>query len=276
MPKHTETLKPIPPPDAIQKAYEAKLERLVRALTKSVAYWLTIAYKNNIPEISKLAMDASPAVALLEAVQKLRRRWQRNFNQASIDLAKHFATDIAKRNDVALARSLRKGGFSVRFKMSRAMNDVVQASVAQNVSLIKSIPQTFFTNIEGMVMRSLQDGATLGEMVEGLKKQYGVTTRRAQFITRDQANKCSAATQKVRYLETGLAKAVWVHSHAGFEPRPTHMKASKDKVEFDIREGWYDPAVKKRIMPGELPNCRCTMRPVMPRKVQDGGTSTAE
>ena len=54
-----------------------------------------------------------------------------------------------------------------------------------------------------------------------------------------------------------------MHSGGGKEPRPTHLAAGKRKQRYDVREGWYDPAVGKNIFPGELINCRCVSRPVI-------------
>lgn len=158
---------------------------------------------------------------------------------------------------------LERGGFAVEFKMTRAMNDVLQATVKENVSLIKSIPERYFAQVEGAVMRSVAAGRDLHSLSEALQKQHGVTKRRAHLISRDQNNKATADLARARYVELGIENARWLHSAGGKEPRPTHVRASRDRVVFNIREGWYDPHEKKHILPGQLINCRCTMVPVL-------------
>ena len=37
----------------------------------------------------------------------------------------------------------------------------------------------------------------------------------------------------------GVDEALWLHSHAGKEPRPTHL--ANDGKRYKISEGWYDP-----------------------------------
>jgi hypothetical protein len=66
-------------------------------------------------------------------------------------------------------------------------------------------------------------------------------------------------------MEAGIDECVWVHSGGGREPRPTHLKAGRDKVRFKTSEGWFDPdpKVRRHIQSGELINCRCTQRPVL-------------
>ncbi len=210
-----------------------------------------------------MALDDSPARALSASVRSLRRRWESNFTRLSQDLARYFAKSVARRTDIALQSALKRGGFAVEFKMTRAMNDVLQATVQENVSLIKSIPQQFFIQVEGDVMRSVQAGRDLSTLSQALHRQYGVTKRRASLISRDQNNKATAQLTRVRYQELGIERARWLHSGGGKTQRPSHVKASHDRVTYDVSEGWFDPAVKQFIWPGMLINCRCVAVPVL-------------
>ncbi len=232
-------------------------------MNASLTYWLKARYRANQPEIAKLAQDDSPAVNLRNAFRRLARRWTRRFDDLAGDLAKYFAQETAKRSTAALQSMLRKGGMSVRFKMTRAMNDVMQATLTQQVSLIKSIPAQYLTQIEGSVMRSVAAGRDLGTLAEELQHHYGVTRRRAAFIARSQNNLATASMTRVRQQEAGITEAIWVHSGGGKEPRPTHLKAGKDRVHFRVDEGWWDPAEQAFVWPGQLPNCRCVSRPVV-------------
>jgi uncharacterized protein with gpF-like domain len=255
------TLPPVRPSHAIEMAYRRRLDRLIEEMHRSVAYWLTAAYRRDPPT---LAQDATPAVTLSRAVARLRDRWTRRFATLSRDLARWFGLSQARRSDVALRSALRKGGMSVKFTMTPAMRDVLVATVRENVSLIRSIPQHYFTQIEGYVARSVTVGRDLGQLSDDLQREFGVTKRRAALISRDQNAKASAALTRVRQVDLGITEAIWVHSGAGKEPRPTHLRAGRDKMRFSLIDGWYDPAEKKNILPGELINCRCTARPVIP------------
>lgn len=251
----TTTLAPVRPSAAIEIAYRKRLDRMLQAMHRSICWWVTAGYRQNTPEISRLAHDASPARALVAAIRQLRRRWERQFNQLSNDLATWFATEQANRSDTALRLALRRGGFTVKFKMTRTMNDAYQAVIAENVGLIKSIPQQYLSQVEGMVMRSVQVGGDLGTLAKGLQDQFGVTKRRAALISRDQNAKATAVLTRVRHQELGIVRAQWVHSGGGKTPRPTHVKASRDGVIYEIAEGWTDPATGRKIWPGTEINC---------------------
>lgn len=253
------TLPPIRPNAGLQAKYRKLLDKLVDEMQKSLVYWITCAYKANKPEI---AQDASPAMTLAEVMRRLGRRWQRNFNKAAPEIAEYFTTQQKKRVDGTLKSLLDQSGFAVRFKLTKQMNDVLQATMQEQVGLIKSIAQKHLGEVEGLVMRSVTTGRDLGTLTKELRERYGVTKRRAALISRDQNNKATATITRVRQEDLGLYKARWRHSHAGKEPRPTHV-ANDGKV-YDVRKGWYDPAIKKWIWPGTEINCRCTSELIIP------------
>jgi len=208
-----------------------------------------------------LAMDATPAKELEKALQELAKRWNKRFDKAAEELAAYFAKSASRRSDKALQNILKRGGWTVEFKMTRPMRDILAATVNENVQLIRSIPQEFHTQVAGSVMRSVVAGRDLQQLSNDLEKHYGVTRRRAEFIARDQSNKATGAFQRARYLDLGISRAIWVHSGGGKTQRITHVRNSGKT--FDVQKGWYDPAVKQHIWPGFLPNCRCVARPLI-------------
>ena len=113
-------------------------------------------------------------------------------------------------------------------------------------------------------MRAVQVGGDLGPLAQKLQHQYGVTRRRAAFIARDQNRKAFAVIERARYLELGVEQAIWRHSAGGKTPRPSHVKAGREGVIYDVAKGWFDPDVKEFIQPGQLPNCRCFARAILP------------
>ncbi len=253
-------LRPVLPNAGLRVAYQKKIDRLIDEMHASVTYWLTAAFRANEPLI---AQDESPATALRAAIRRLTKRWLARFDDAAPELAKYFATAVSERSDATLRKILKDGGFSVEFKMTAAQRDVLNATIGENVSLIKSIPQRYLSQVEQSVMRSVQAGRDLGALSKELREHFGVTKRRAALLSLDQNNKATAALTRARQIETGITEAVWVHSGGGKHPRESHVKAGRDKQRYDVREGWLDPEVGKRIFPGELISCRCVCRSVV-------------
>lgn len=255
------TLKPVRPNVGIRAAYRRKLARLIDDMIDDYDRAIRRAYKRDEPAVAKLAADALASNALKRAIKKLAKTWNDRFDDAADKLAAYFSRSVSQRSDRSLQKILRDGGFSVKFKMTHAMQDVLNATVAENVALIRSIPEEFHTALEGIVMRSVTVGRDLSALTQTLEKRYGLTRNRAAFIARDQNNKATANFTRVRQLEMGITEAIWLHSAGGRKPRPTHVKNSGQK--YDVAKGWYDPAVKAFIYPGFLPNCRCVSKPLI-------------
>ncbi|MGO4337857.1 phage minor head protein [Labrys sp. KB_33_2] len=253
-------LRPVHPNAGIEAEYQRRLNRLIGEMHRSVLYWLSSAYRANQPRI---AADETPADALRRAMREMASRWLKRFDEASSKLAEWFGQSVQNQSSAALKKILKDGGISVEFKMTPAMRDVLDATVNQNVSLIKSIPQQYLGQVEGSVMRSVQTGRDLATLSKELEARFGVTKRRAAFIARSQNNLATTAMSRARQLELGLDEAVWVHSGGGKTQRRSHVKASQARTRFSVAEGWLDPDVGEHIWPGQLPNCRCVSRAVV-------------
>lgn len=258
--RRPKTLPPIRPNAGITAAYRRKLRALSEEMARSYEHWIAAQWRSRPPA---MAADSS-ASELAAELAKLGKRWQRRFDEAAPKLAKWFLQSVKGRSERALMALLKEGGWTVKFTMTAEMRDAVDAIVAENVSLIKSIPQTYHAKVEGIVMRSVTVGRDLQQLNRDLRKEFDVTDRRAKFIALDQSNKATSALRRVRETNLGITKGIWLHSHAGKEPRPTHV--ANDGKEFDLKEGWFDPdpKVRRRILPGFLPRCRCTWRVVVP------------
>lgn len=253
-------LRPVRPSIGLRDRMHRELQDLIDEMQKSLVHWIGAAYRANQPEI---AQDKSPAAVLREVMKRLRARWEKRFDEAAKALAVYFSTEMAKRSDVQLRQILKDGGFSVQLKMTKPMNDVMQATIGEQVGLIKSIAQQHLSQVEGLVMRSVTEGRDLYTLSKELRKRYQVTSRRAALIARDQNNKATATLNRVRQLELGITEAIWMHSHAGKEPRPEHVKWGAQNKRYDVAKGMWSEVDQAYVWPGTAINCRCTSRPVI-------------
>lgn len=252
-------LPPVRPSIGLEVIMRQKLQALIAEMHKSVTFWIEQQYRANAPAI---AQDELPAASLQRAMRKVSSRWEDRFDEAAPELAEYFSEQIGSRSDAALRSILRKGGFSVKFKMTRAQRDVMKATVEQQVGLIKSIPQKYLNDVQGAVMRSVQAGRDLSQLSKEIENAYGVSKRRAALIARDQNNKATASMTRARQTELGITHAIWMHSHGGKKPRPKHLKANGKK--YDVKKGLPIGDKGQYVFPGEEINCRCVSRSIIP------------
>ena len=155
------------------------------------------------------------------------------------------------------------GGLSLKTSViSGTMKETMTASVAENVALIKSIPQKYGTDIAGAVMRSITAGNGLQDLIPALENYEGQTERRARNIALDQTRKAYNSLNKGRLQALGVKEFEWLHTGGSQKPRKDHQEMSGNIYRFDDPPV-IDQRTGERGFPGQAPNCRCRILPVI-------------
>jgi len=220
-------------------------------------------------ESPSIAQDAAEPTKRLQVAM---RKWGSESIRRFDDMAAKIARDFAERNknatEVAMRAKLKAAGFTVSFRPTSESVDAFRKVVNWNVDLIKSIPRKYYDKVIKRVFDAVAKGSDLHTLTLELQKVGAITRNRAALIARDQNAKAKASFEQTRRLELGIQEARWRHSHAGKEPRPSHVEASKKGVVYNIRQGWFDPDEGRYIQPGELIECRCSSDAIIPGFVQ--------
>lgn len=255
-------LRHIEPNAGVAAWYREQLQDLSRRMAADALRKLRRNYR---PALQRMALDDDPIVTLRRVMGIWGRLWQKRFDDMAKDVARLFADRSQRHLDTAFRRRLKDAGFTVEFRPSEQQVSAYRAVIAENVNLIKSIPQQFLKDVRGAVWRSVMTGGSMSELSTEIRQKYGITYRRASFIASDQTNKAKAVMERARRGELGIREATWKHSHAGKQPRPTHVRMDGNR--FDVAKGMWDSAVQRWVQPGELPRCRCTSRAIIPERV---------
>jgi uncharacterized protein with gpF-like domain len=215
---------------------------------------------------------------VMAVMKSLFKRWEARFLRDG--MADWFVNTILK----GVLRQIQgnfKEAASMRLKtppVSRHLQTVLKAAIAENTRHIKSIPQRYLSDVERLVLECIKRGKDLEFLTNALEERYGYeidnyftqnywkgykgVREHAAMIARDQVNKVTQLIANTRYDDLGITKAIWLHSGAGRVPRPTHE--DMDNKEFDIKQGFKDEKEKMFVQPGQLINCRCTCAPIVP------------
>jgi SPP1 gp7 family putative phage head morphogenesis protein len=261
MAQQPKTCKAVPANRGLEAKYRKALQRLIAEMHGSVEYWLTAGYRKFPPRMAAVVEQAQDASASMKRIlDDLAKRWIARFDEWAPKIAESYLQGMFKASDSAMRQALKDAGWTVEFKMTPAIRDAFNASLEENVGLIRSIPEKYLQQVEGTVMRSYSAGRDLATMVKELKQLYPAASHRAELIARDQSNKANAVVNRARQMELGITEAIWMHSHAGKNPRPDHVAANGKR--YKIAEGCLISG--EHIQPGEEINCRCTSRAVLP------------
>lgn len=244
----------------IEIAYRKALSSMLAEMIDSYKWWLAAEYKKSPPLLAAIAVDALPISAMRKKLEQLGEQWRWRFESSAEKIAELYAKRSYRYSDAALKKSLKDAGWSIKFDITRAMRESLDATISENVSLIQSIPMQFHQKIDGAVMRSYAMGGDLQQLESELRGIYAGAGNRVKLIASDQIKKANSVATRARQLELGITEAVWIHSHAGKEPRQSHVAAHGEI--YKIAEGCKIDG--EYIQPAQLINCRCMAKPIIP------------
>lgn len=271
--------RPLLPPAVVEIKFTASLERMVLEMVHETNRDIGKLFQTRAATAAGVldTMDVTFVSMAATLLKKLGEKFTGLFTKQAGALAKAVAEGVNTSSAQQLGTSLKEISKGVTLKtdvISGPIADALQASIKQNVGLIKSIPAEYFQKIEGEVFRSIQTGRGMADLQPYLEKMCGVTKRRAALIARDQTSKATTAINRARFQRLGIKKFEWLHSAGVHEPRPLHIHTV---AEGGLNGGIFDidnpPIIDERTgergLPGQLINCSCRMIPVISFEAQE-------
>lgn len=257
------TVRAIHPSAAVSAWYFAELDKLISEMNEQMTRGILAVYgRVEPPALAKDAAPRNPSLLIKAALRKWGGLWVKRFDRLSLELGQKFARKSFGITQTQMRAALKDAGFTVKFAPTPGAAAAYQAVVAQQVNLIKSIPDEYLKDVESKVWVSVMKGGDMHALSVDLRKTYGISRDRAALIARDQNAKAKAIIEKTRRQELGITHAIWQHSAGGKVPRATHVAMSGKA--YPLAQGMYDSAEGKYVLPGELINCRCTSKAVIP------------
>lgn len=124
--------------------------------------------------------------------------------------------------------------------------------VKDNVALIKTLPTTYFEDMEKRVTAAIRNGTRPEVLAEELRQRYGVAESTARRIANDQLGKLAGELNEARQKDLGITDYTW-RATGDARTRPAH--AAREGRTYE----WDSPPEDGH--PGEAINCRCFAEP---------------
>ncbi len=244
------------PPDAIARTYNAKLARLLDQMMEIVRRVL-------VPRLEGLSAEMQ-LDAMFEDIAQIFGLTEDEFKKlfglyVLSQIARETANQLSRFQAHQLERHLRPlfNQDALRpnlFGGEAWLEREIALFVANNVSLIRSLPKQFLTELEPLVTKHFSEGGSFEELAQLIEDRFQITVGKARVIAADQANKFTQALNQRRQEALGIDKFVWV-TQRDERVRDTH--AARDGKVLS----WAKPA--GGILPGEEVNCRCQAVPYL-------------
>lgn len=131
----------------------------------------------------------------------------------------------------------------------------LQAVLAENLSLIRSLDDQLRNGISGAVFRGLANRTPATEVAREIRNTTGIARKRAELIAADQLQKLTGRLDQERQEQVGSTRFKWRHSEKRF-PRPEHVARDGKIYRWDSDVGRNDP-------PGRKIRCGCRAQAII-------------
>jgi len=265
-----ETGSPISYPRMIERAYDKKLRRIVREMDKVVKEIV----------VARLPSVLRDARASNERFDNYVDDLEAMFNQMRIVYGERVddprITNVVGETGNAV-NTTNAGAFTSKISAVTGVNvianvpgvrDAVNLWTRQNVTLIKTLGEEHFKDIERIVIDGVEQGKGLRTITKEIQKKTKASRNRAKLIARDQVGKLTANITARRSSELGVKRFRWVTS-LDDRVRASH-RALHGKV-YSYEKGASVDG-ETGVLPGEPINCRCALVPI----ISSVGESDAE
>lgn len=245
-------------PDGVRLAYYRALVAEVLAFAKQ------LVDESLLPELETIVrevaeshadgrMDARGSKRVNELMDRASERFYRMFTPAKLEaFAEKFGRRTSAFQRAELGRQLRAVLGVDPQTAEPWLEGAIREFVGENVALIKSIPQSYFDQVEARVIAGARAGKRHEVIAKEVAERFEVSKSRAKLIARDQVGKFNGKLAETRQKKLGIDAYIW---------RTVNDNRVRD--EHVDREGkryvWSKPPYDGH--PGEPINCRCYAEP---------------
>lgn len=218
----------------------------------------------------KKAANKKAAATAAEKVAALQAKFAAMFKNRAHKLADGMMQAVTAESATNLNNTLTElsGKMTVGMGfMDGPVGEVVKGGIAENIALIKSIPDNYMARVSGHLEAAAMAGNNMTGLIGKIQDAAGIEKRRAKNIALDQTRKAYNTINGARMAAAGVKKFEWVHSGGGQRPRHHHITPYPAGLNGGIFEldkpPIIDPDTGERGLPGAAYNCKCTMAPVV-------------
>ena len=154
-------------------------------------------------------------------------------------------------------------------QMSKALRDeirnaptgqVMQQLLAEQVTLIKSLPLEAAQRVHDLTLAGIEDGTRAKQIAEEIERSGQVTANRANLIARTEVARTASVLTQARAEHVGSEGYIW-RTSGDSDVRQSHKEMNGKYVRWDSPPKLSDGTVTHA---GCIYNCRCYPEPVIP------------
>lgn len=198
--------------------------------------------------------------ALEEALKAIRGLSYRIGKGPSI-VARRDLRAVAEQNVRAANAQVRQLNIGRPFSLGELESKLLRDTVAENVTLISSIPERLHAQVERVIVEGIESGSRVETIAKRIEERFHVSESRARLIARTEVNKLNGRLTQMRNEELGIDRYRWITS------RDSRVRHDHRVLDGTIQRWDSPPIIDQRTGirggPGQIWNCRCVSAPII-------------
>lgn len=200
----------------------------------------------------------------IPTIEQLLRRYAEALTPWAEATAARMLEDLNRRDEQAWMQQAQEMSRALRDELRRApTGETMRALMAEQVTLIKSIPLEAAKRVHRLTIEALEDGTRAAEISKMIQASGSVAKSRADLIARTEVGRTATALTEARALHVGSPGYFWRTS-----------RDSDVREDHRILEGrfitWDNPPIAdrrtgRRAHAGCIYGCRCYPEVVFPK-----------
>lgn len=254
------------PPDQPEREYTRLLTRLVRELRSDINEVLLPAARLAETQFSEAVRTDAWMDVLTAAMLRLAELATGKVNRVLLALPGQY--NIINRLNERQFRMVVRANTGIDFgplgvnplRGEPFLRPLFEGWIAENTSLVKSIPEQYHNQLEGSLRRGIMSGQSVRDLAKDISGRFDVTMNRAKLIATDQTLSAYSDLTEYRLKSVGVKEYTW-----------RTVQDSRVRPEHAEREGkvfsWDKPPSDGH--PGQPVRCRCSAEAVWPEEYED-------
>ncbi|WP_244254245.1 phage minor head protein [Burkholderia vietnamiensis] len=196
----------------------------------------------------------------IPTIEHLLRRYAEALGPWAEVTAARMLDDLNRRDEQAWMQQAQEMSRALRDELRRApTGETMRALMAEQVTLIKSIPLEAAKRVHRLTIEALEDGTRAAQISKAIQESGEVAKSRADLIARTEVSRAATSLTEARALHVGSPGYFW-RTSGDSDVRDSHRKMNGQFVR------WDDPPTLDGMTghAGQFPNCRCWCEVVVP------------
>jgi len=178
-------------------------------------------------------------------------------------VALRFVVEVARRDQAAWATYAKTMSRALQQEIQTApTGELLQRALAEQVSLIKSIPEQAAKRVHEIAVGNLYGGERYGDLIKVIMDQGQVSRNKATLIARTETARVSSLLTQTRATHVGGTHYIWSTVRYA-RVRESHRKMNGQTIAWDAPPSPDGPGVGP-YHAGQIWNCRCFAIPIIP------------